>query len=148
MYTYLLLYCIYTWLFPHLYKINGMWNKWNEMKPQELTQRASVVYCAHYIFKNIAGTLWAACSRVLEKLIVTQIGRNVLIFMVPRESLPRLPEGCILSLVTSVCISHPKIQRNKGEKGEVRSFLTSVVDGGEWLSSCFGCWNPSQKSPF
>jgi hypothetical protein len=22
---------MYTWLVPHLYKINGMWNKWNEM---------------------------------------------------------------------------------------------------------------------
>jgi hypothetical protein len=29
---------IYTWLVPHLYKINGMWNemKWNEMKWTEM----------------------------------------------------------------------------------------------------------------
>ena len=32
MYTCLLLCYIYTWLFPHLYKINEMWNKLNEMK--------------------------------------------------------------------------------------------------------------------
>ena len=88
------------------------------------------MYCAQFIFKNIAGTFWAACSRVLEKLIVTQIGRNFLFFTVPRESLPRLPEGCSLSLMTSVYISHPKIHHNKGEKGKVFSLKVMNTYGG------------------
>jgi hypothetical protein len=28
---FLLLYYMFIWLIPHLYQINGMWNKWNEM---------------------------------------------------------------------------------------------------------------------
>jgi hypothetical protein len=31
-YTCLLLCYMFIWLVPHLYQINGMWNKWNEMK--------------------------------------------------------------------------------------------------------------------
>ena len=44
MYTCLLLYYMYTWLFPHLYKINGMWNKWNinelNLKFQRFSQQS------------------------------------------------------------------------------------------------------------
>jgi hypothetical protein len=49
---------------------------------------------------------------------------------VPSESLLKLPEGCILSLITSVCISHPKIHHNKGEKQKDVSVKTMNAYGG------------------
>jgi len=49
----LLLCYMYTWLFPHLYKINGMWNKWmNEwMNHQKLWDKK--------IKDNEAGHTWS-----------------------------------------------------------------------------------------
>jgi len=83
------------------------------------------VYC---IFKNIAGTLWAACSRVLEKLIVTQIGRNFLFFYGAQRFITKTARR--LYSEPDDCISHPKIQHNKGEKGEVVSFKVMNAYGG------------------
>jgi len=41
---------IYTWLIPHLYKINGMWNKWNEVA---VTCMCINVVCGTYLMWEI-----------------------------------------------------------------------------------------------